>query len=548
MQLKLLRLPVRLQCYRVCEELIMVRTIPKKRSGWVLGSLASCVLAHCCTVLAAVPEPKVKTAQGEAIGKWIESGTEKAFLGLPYAAPPVGELRWKAPQLPSPWKGVRDATNFGARCEQWHIWNDYLFLDSGPSEDCLYLNVYAPASAKQTSKLPVMLWIHGGGFTAGAGSEPRYTNPALVAKNVVLVTINYRLSVFGFLASEDLVKEGQGHAGNYGLMDMAAALRWVKTNVAMFGGDPGNVTIFGESAGSFAISALMAAPEARGLFQKAIGESGAFFGNAISMSPVTERARRDQAWTDSLVTKNLAELRAMPANKLIDAASKQPVGWFSPVVDGQFLTEPIPATYAAGRQAHVPTIIGWNRDERAGTLSKDITTEKWKAFAAEHYGKQAEQFLIAFPGNSDEEAVRSADAYTTAGFIALGAWKWVEAQASTGQSPVYRYRFDRPASPSDMHPEGKYAFHSDELEYVFGTLDVRRGSTWQPEDRRLSAQIVGYWTNFARTGDPNGEGLPHWPRYDKGKELIHLDSPITVRRDTSRPQFEFLLKQETRSQ
>lgn len=525
----------------------MVRTM-KNRSGWVLGALAGCVLAHCCMVLAAVPEPRVKTAQGEAVGKWIESGTEKAFLGLPYAAPPVAELRWKAPQAPSAWKGVRDATNFGARCEQWHIWNDYLFLDSGPSEDCLYLNVYAPASAKETSKLPVMLWIHGGGFAAGAGSEPRYTNSALVSKNVVLVTINYRVGVFGFLANEDLLKEGQGHAGNYGLMDMAAALRWVKTNVAEFGGDPGNVTIFGESAGSFSISALMAAPEARGLFQKAIGESGAFFGSGIFMSSATERAPRDQAWTDSLGMKNLTELRAMPANKLIDAASKKSVVWFSPVVDGQFLTESIPETYAAGRQAHVPTIIGWNRDERAGTLSKDMTTEKWKAFAAEHYGKQAEQFLAAFPGNSDEEAVRSANAYTTAGYIALGAWRWVEAQASTGQSPVYRYRFDRPASPSDMHPEGKYAFHSDELEYVFGTLDVRRGATWQPEDRRLSEQMIAYWTNFARTGDPNGEGLPHWPRYDEGKELIHLDTPITVSPDTSRPQFEYLLNNETHSQ
>jgi para-nitrobenzyl esterase len=173
-------------------------------------------------------------------------------------------------------EGLRDATKFGARCEQWHIWNDYLFLDSGPSEDCLDLNVYRPASVKQTSKLPVMVWIHGGGFAAGAGSEPRYTNSALVSKSVVLVTINYRLGVFGFLADGDLVKEGQGHAGNYGLMDMAAALRWVKANIANFGGDPGNVTIFGESAGSFSVSALMAVPEARGLFQKVIGESGAF--------------------------------------------------------------------------------------------------------------------------------------------------------------------------------------------------------------------------------------------------------------------------------
>ena len=519
----------------------------KKRSGWVVRVLAGCALAHGCMMLAAVPEPTVKTTQGEAAGKWIEGGTEKAFLGLPYAAPPVGELRWRSPQAPSAWKGVRDATKFGARCEQWHIWNDYLFLDSGPSEDCLYLNVYIPATVKQTSKLPVMVWIHGGGFAAGAGSEPRYTNSALVSKGVVLVTINYRLGVFGFLASEDLVKEGQGHAGNYGLMDMAAALRWVQANIASFGGDPGKVTIFGESAGSFSVSALMAAPQARGLFQKAIGESGAFFGNVISASPVAERAQRDQAWVDSLGVKNLTEMRAMPADKLIDAASKKPVTWFAPVVDGRFLTEPIPETYAAGRQAHVPTIIGWTRDERAGTLSKNMTAEKWKAFAAEHYGSRAEQFLAAFPAHSDEEAVQSADAYTTAGFIAFGAWSWAEAQANTGKSPVYRFRFDLPATPSEMHPEGKYAFHSDELEYVFGTLDVRHGATWRPEDRKLSEQMMGYWTNFARTGDPNGGGLPHWPRYDKDKELIRLDSTITTGPDTYRPQFEFLLKEEKQS-
>jgi len=519
----------------------------KKRSGWLVSAVAGCILAHGCIILAAVPEPTVKTAQGQASGKWIEGGTQKAFLGLPYAAPPVGDLRWKAPQPPTAWKGMRDATKFGARCQQWHIWDDYLFLDSGPSEDCLYLNVYTPVSAKPTGKLPVMLWIHGGGYAAGAGSEPRYTNSALVAKGVVLVTINYRLGVFGFLATEDLVHEGRGHAGNYGLMDMAAALRWTQANIANFGGDPANVTVFGESAGSFSVNALMASPQARGLFQKAIGESGAFFGNVIPLSPVAERAQRDQAWVSSLGVKSLAELRALPADKLIDAASKKPVAWFAPVVDGRFLTEPIPETYAAGRQAHIPTIIGWNRDERTGTLSKDLTAEKWKAFAAAHYGDRTQQFLAAFPGSTDAEAVQSADAYTTAGFIALGAWRWAEAQALTGKSPVYRYRFDLPAPPSDVHPEGRYAFHSDELEYVFGTLDTRHGAAWRPEDRKLSQQMIGYWTNFARTGDPNGDSLPHWPRYDKDKELIHLDSTITSGPDINRPQFEFLLHQEKQS-
>ncbi|HUV70178.1 MAG TPA: carboxylesterase family protein [Terracidiphilus sp.] len=517
-----------------------------KRSRWIPGAITLCLLAQSCILFAAPLPPTVQTAQGKAAGKWIMEGSQKAFLGLPYAAPPVGNLRWKAPQPPTPWNGVRDATTFGNRCEQWHVWNDYFFLDSGPSEDCLYLNVYVPASAKRASKLPVMVWIHGGGFFAGAGSEPRYTNSEIPSKGVILVTINYRLGLFGFLASEDLAKEADGHAGNYGLMDMAAALRWVKANIGAFGGDPANVTIFGESAGSFAVNALSAAPAARGLFQKTIGESGAFFSNTLSLSSLAERAHRDQAWVDSLGVKNLAELRQMPADKLMAAAQKSTTIFFGPNVDGEFLTEPIPESYAAGRQAHVPAIIGWNRDERAGTLSKGMTVEKWKAFAAEHFGNQANQFLAAFPANSDEQAVRSADQYTTENFIALGSWRWAEAAVKTGDSPVYRYRFDRPGPAEPNHPQGKYAFHSQELEYVFGTLDVRHQAVWHPEDRKLSDQVESYWTNFARTGNPNGPGLPLWPRFDKTKELIHLDSPITTTGDTNRAQYEFLLKQEAK--
>ncbi len=484
-------------------------------------------------------KPMAQTAQGKAEGKLIMDGSQKAFLGLPYAAPPVGQLRWKAPQPPIAWKGTRDATKFGGRCEQWHIWNDYIFLDPGPTEDCLFLNVYAPAKASSAGKLPVMVWIHGGGFLAGAGSEPRYTNSALVSKGVILVTLNYRLNVFGFLASDDLNKEANGHAGNYGLMDMVAALQWVKSNIAAFGGDAGNVTIFGESAGSFAVNTLTVIPSAQGLFQKAIGESGALFSGPAPASAVAARAQRDQAWVDKLGVKNLGELRSLPADKLIEAMQKPGAG-FGPVVDGQFMPTSVAETYAAGRQAHVPSIIGWNRDERTATLSKDLTAAKWKAYATEHYGNRADQFLAAFPGDTDAQAVRSADDLTTAQFIALGTWRWADAQVSTGQSPVYRYQFDRPAPPEPNHPQGKYAFHSDELEYVFGTLDVRQGAAWHPEDRALSAQMVTYWTNFAHTGDPNGAGLPQWPRFDKDKMVLHLDSPTGARPDTSAPQFKFL--------
>lgn len=483
--------------------------------------------------------PAVTMAQGKAIGKLVRNGTQKAFLGLPYAAPPVGDLRWKAPQQALPWTGVRDATRFGARCEQWHIWDDYIFQDAGPSEDCLFVNVYTPAKAKFGGKLPVMVWIHGGGFIAGAGSEPRYSDSPLVDRGVVLVTLNYRLGVFGFLATDDLARENGGHAGNYGLMDMAAALQWVKANIAAFGGNPKNVTIFGESAGSFAVSALTAAPSAKGLFEKVIGESGALFNGAIPMGEMEQRGKRDQAWADGTGARTLAELRALPADKVLDAAKNAKGIGFSPVLDGQFLPQSLAEVYATGQQAHVPAIIGWNHDERTGTLSKDMTAAKWKAYATEHYGARANDFLKAFPGETDAQAIQSADDLTTAQFIGLATWRWAQADVATGKVPVYRYSFDKLSPPERLHPIAK-AFHSAELEYVFGTLDVRQGATWKPEDRTLSQHMMEYWTNFAKTGNPNGAGLPTWPRYDIEGSVLHLDKVITAGPDPNRAKYEFL--------
>src|SRR5579859_1580922 len=242
---------------------------------------AACALAAVMVLgisLAASADPLVvKTEQGKAHGKTINDGKVRAWLGLPYAAPPVGELRWKAPQPAAKWKGERDATKYAPHCAQNKVFEDMIFQDDGPSEDCLFLNVYAPASADSKSNLPVMFWIHGGGFSGGGSNEPRHNGDFLPLKGVVLVTINYRLGVFGFLATPDLAKEANGAAGNYGLMDMISALHWVKANIGAFGGDPGNVTIFGESAGSFAVSTLMASPLTKGLFHRAIGESGADF-------------------------------------------------------------------------------------------------------------------------------------------------------------------------------------------------------------------------------------------------------------------------------
>jgi len=503
-----------------------------------MGALAIAGLALGLSSFVHADSLTVKTAQGKAQGKTINDGKVKAFLGLPYAAPPVGDLRWKAPQPPTKWQGVRDATKYGARCFQGHIYADMVFQDNGPSEDCLYLNVFTPANAK--GKLPVMFWIHGGGYSGGAASEPRHNGDFLPTKGVVLVTINYRLGIFGFFATADMAKEANGAAGNYGMLDMVAALQWVKANIAKFGGDPGNVTIFGESAGSSAVSTLMAAPPAQGLFHKVIGESGAAFSNVLPTGTLEARETRDSEWAASLGANTLAKLRAMSADAIIEASRKDDAPRFSTVVDGRLLIEPVSETFAKGKQAHVPLLAGWNRDENSA-LAKDMTVEKWKAFAAEKFGDRADEFLKLLPGDTDEQAARSSIDFGSDAFIAFGTWKWIAAHAKTGDSPVYRYHFELAAPPSKFH-QGTFAFHSDDIEYVFGTLDTRPGAEWRPEDRKLSEQMMSYWSNFARTGDPNGPGLPEWPKLGADNMVMHLDSTITSSPSTVEPRYEFLLK------
>jgi para-nitrobenzyl esterase len=507
------------------------------------GSLALRVSAVAAfvvfSVFAHADSLTVKTEQGKVRGKTINDGKVKAWLGLPYAAPPVGDLRWRAPQPAARWSGERDATKYGAHCAQNHVYEDMIFQDDGGSEDCLFLNVYAPATATPKSKLPVMFWIHGGGFAGGGSNEPRHNGDFLPLKGVVLVTINYRLGVFGFLATSDLVKEQGGTAGNYGLMDQIAALEWVRANIREFGGDPENVTIFGESAGSFAVSALMAAPPARGLFHKAIGESGGALGSgALTFQPVSVRAAKDDKWVAGLNVNSLAELRALPTDKIL-AAVKQGAN-FPPNIDGKVLTEPVAETYAAGKQAHVPLLAGWNSDEGSFVAMRGTTVAQYKAMASALFKDKADEFLKLYPADNDAQALRSLIDYSSDSFIALGTWRWLDAHRKTGESSVYRYHFELPALPSKFHP-GTYVFHSDDIEYVFGTLDTRPGETVRPEDRTLSDQMMTYWTNFAKTGDPNSPGLPAWPRYnDAGYPLIHLNSTITSGPDQLRARYEFL--------
>ena len=495
---------------------------------------------------------QVKTTSGAVRGTTTANAQIGVFKGIPFAAPPVGNLRWQAPRPAMAWPGVRDATAFGPRCMQGQIFSDIVFKEL--SEDCLTLNIWTPAKSPG-DRLPVMVWIHGGGFQAGAGAEPRHDGEAIASKNVVLVTINYRLGVFGFLAHPELTREsGRNASGNYGMLDQVAALRWVQDNVAAFGGDPKNVTIFGESAGSFSVSALMASPLAQGLFHKAIGQSGAYMAadfSALPLKPLVESEQQGVKFAAALGADTLAALRARPADELLKTALKiQP--WFSPGIDNYFLVEDVAATFAAGKQAKVPLLAGWNADEVRGgvVLAKDKPTAAvFAQTTRKRFGAHADRILQAYPAANDAEALESAAALASDTFIGYGTWKWIEVHQKTGGAPVYRYSFDRkipvppghtvngvPATARDIG-----ARHAGEIEYVFGALALSLPNVpWEPIDRTLSDAMTAYWTNFARSGDPNGSGLPAWPKYSDGGRVLHLDEKIRAQADVNRARYDAL--------
>jgi para-nitrobenzyl esterase len=496
--------------------------------------------------LFAASAPQLKTKSGVVEGK--EDGSVRAFLGIPYAAPPVGDLRWKPPVPAAKWKDVRKATDFGAHCLQGNVFGDMNFRDPAGSEDCLFLNVWAPAKSP-SARLPVMVWIYGGGFVSGSTSETRQDGTNLAQQGVVVVSMNYRLGVFGFFVHPELAKESRHNAaGNYGLLDQVAALHWVHDNIAAFGGDPGNVTIFGESAGSFSVSAQMASPLAKGLFQKAIGESGAaFFSGGLSFEPRSVREEKDvKAVSAKLGVSKLADLRALPAQKLLDPfIPPQSRGFdFGPDVDGYFLPEPVPAIFAAGKQNDVPLLAGWNHDEGSFEIAfspQKPTAESLKATAQKEFGDKAPEFLKLYPSDTDQQALRSAQDFAGDNFIAFSTWQWLESQSKTGRHPVYRYRFDL-GPPSDPKGPQLGAYHSAEIEYVFGQLDSKAGIAWRAEDRQLSATMQKYWANFARGGDPNGPDLPIWPVYSSpdGWPVMFLNAQSAAHKDDLRERYLFL--------
>ena len=486
------------------------------RGNWkfVLGALFVS-LFWCCDSRA----QQVNTDSGPIEGE--TDGDVRIFLGIPYAAPPMGDLRWKAPAPVTKWTSVRKTTEFGNHCLQGKLM-DLVWRDPGPSEDCLTLNVWTGAKNADT-RLPVMVWVHGGSFKIGGSSEPRYDGTALARQGVVIVTLNYRIRIFGFFALPELITESERNAaGNYGLLDQVAALEWVHRNIATFGGDPGNVTIFGESAGSVCVSMLMAYPVTKGLIHKVIGESGAgFYLNGLSDEPLAVRAQEDLKFaTGTLHAPTLKELRAIPAEKLeeISFKAKDSKGnlRFFPNIDGYVLLEPAPALFAAGKQNDVPLLAGWNHDEGSlQALLASLPLAMWtlNMTAKKEFGPRAGEFLKLYPGKSNEEAHRSQEDLAGDQFVVWATWNWLEAQTKYGKQPAYRYRFDLAPPATMKSPAAMGAFHSAELEYVFGTLNSEKSRAWRQEDRALSEQMQKYWTNFAKTGDPNGAGLPRWPTY-----------------------------------
>ena len=458
------------------------------------------------------------------------------FKGIPFAAPPLGDLRWRPPRPAAKWKGVRQAARFSAACMQtpYPAGSLYHLAPEPIGEDCLYLNVWTAADSARERR-PVMVWIHGGGLTRGSGSARNYDGEELARKGVVLVTINYRLGVFGFLAHPGLTGESSHRSsGNYGFLDQLAALEWVRRNIAAFGGDPQRVTIFGESAGSWSVNLLMATPLAKGLFQRAIGESGGDF------EPLQKLSAAEQAGAQlarSLGADSPAALRAKSAADLLAAPGPFGGATFLGNVDGWLLPDDVYALFAAGKQNDVPLLVGSNADEGTAFAPPAISAEVFRQQVSRRFGGRAGAFLELYPAGSAEEARASVAAVTRDQTFGWEMRTWARLQTRTGKSKAYLYYFSR--VPPGLAGAVYGAYHASEIVYVFHNLGLS-DRPWEPVDRTLSDALSSYWVNFAATGDPNGRDLPQWPPYDERADLVMaLGNQIEVRPAPHTPALDF---------
>jgi para-nitrobenzyl esterase len=495
------------------------------------GVIVSAALALGLLPLAAAGAP-VKTDKGLVSGVPGRDPEVTVFRGIPYAASPAGAGRWRPPAPVAAWKGIRAADRFGASCIQQIVperkpWTKEFMTAGDVSEDCLSLNVWTAAKSP-ADKRPVYVFLHGGAFSEGSGAVPVYDGEGLARKGLVVVTVNYRLGVLGFLAHRELTAESPHHAsGNYGLLDQVAALQWVHRNIAAFGGDPTRVTIAGQSAGGMAVHILIASPLARGLFHRAIVESG---GSTVAQSGITLRSLRSLTaaeadgarFAEQKRAKSLADLRAMSWAEL---TAPLPGGGpmaglrFFPIVDGYLLPAPVDEIVSAGRQNDVPTLTGVNAGELVGFLGPPgpVTPERFKD-EAKRYGDLAVEFLRLYPAATAEQAT-TAQSESSRDLALVSMYLWARERAKTARTPAYLYLWDHALPGPDAVRFG--AFHTSEVPYVMDTLD-RSDRPFTDADRRIARTLSSYWANFAVTGDPNGPGLPSWPAVGDRAEVMEL--------------------------
>ncbi len=507
--------------------------------------------------------PQIKTNDGKVQGLRESSGI-LAFKGIPFAAPPVGDLRWKAPQPVKPWKGVLQTTQFGPRAMQAPIFGDMMFRSNGMGEDCLYLNVWTP---DVKGKLPVLVYFYGGGFVAGDGSEGRYDGESMAKQGIVSVTLNYRLGIFGSFSHPELSKEAPyGGSGNYGLLDQAAALRWVHQNIAHFGGDPKKITIAGESAGSSSVSAQMASPLSRNLIAGAIGESGSILGT-LPPVPLAEAEKTGMGFAKEIGAPTLAELRKIPADKLLDAVSKFGNFRFPLTIDGHFFPKEPVAIFDAGEQAQVPLLLGWNSEEmnaRAILGNEPPTIDNFANAVRKLYNDQSDAILSVYSPTQDADVEQVATELAGDRFISFSTWRWAYYHQKTGGGqPVYRYYYTRPRPPmvpemgdatpglaggiqrgtgAPKMPVPKGAVHSAEIEYCMGNLHYNKVFAWTEDDHKVSKTMQAYFVNFIKTGNPNGGGLPQWPTIQSSKPapVMIIDVNSHTAPDRFAPRYELL--------
>lgn len=495
------------------------------------------------------------------------------FKGIPFASPPVDDKRWTAPVDHNPWDGVKETKEFGPRCMQLPVFGDMNFRSDGKSEDCLYLNIWTPAKSAD-DKLPVLIYYYGGGFIAGDGSEPRYDGASMARNHkMVSVTTNYRLGAFGFLAHPELTAESpHNSSGNYGLLDQVKALQWVYENIEKFGGDPDNITIAGESAGSISVSALMVSPLSRDLIAGAIGESGSILG-ALPPVPLEQGENNGLQFAKMVGAESLEKLREIPSDSLLNMTGRQGIPRFAPTIDGYYFSKTPLETYEAGEHADVPLFVGWNSHEmnyRFIMGQAEPTADNYAERVRQLYGENADRILELYPGTNLEERLQSATDLAGDRFIGFSTWKWAYLHAKNSHSPVYRYYYTHPRpdmrpeysnavagfaggvrqkdeseSEKDIEnplPEPGGAVHSAEIEYLMGNLPSNRVYDWTETDYKVSHIFQNYAANFIHEKNPNGYGVPYWPPITGNQDVkvMSIGSDTFAMDDIFRDRYLFL--------